>query len=138
MAQEFSVEAVLSVDDSHFGSAFKNAASSIKGLTKQTESATSSIKNIAAGIGVFKAVSAGVNLIRDSIGGAVKRIDTLNNANRVFKNMGFSAQDTQKAMDGLNDSIHGLPTSLDEGVQGMELLASSMGDVGKAQQVLVL
>lgn len=65
----------------------------------------------------------------------VSRFDTLNNANRTFKNMGFATTDTKKAMSGLNDSIMGLPTSLDQAVQGMELMAASTGDVQKGQKV---
>lgn len=65
----------------------------------------------------------------------VSRFDTLNNANRTFKNMGFATADTKKAMSGLNASIMGLPTSLDQAVQGMELMAASTGDVQKGQKV---
>ena len=113
----------------------KAADKSLDSVGKSAETATSSIVKIASGIGVFKAVSAGINLIKSSVDGAVSRIDTLNNANRVFQNMGFSTKDTKAAMDALNKSIKGMPTALNDGVQGMEMLASSMGDIGKAQQV---
>lgn len=113
----------------------KAADKSLDSVGKSAETATSSIVKIASGIGVFKAVSAGINLIKSSVDGAVSRIDTLNNANRVFQNMGFSTKDTKAAMDALNKSIKGMPTALNEGVQGVEMLASSMGDIGKAQQV---
>lgn len=113
----------------------KAADKSLDSVGKSAETATSSIVKIASGIGVFKAVSAGVDLIKSSVSGAVSRIDTLNNANRVFQNMGFSTKDTKAAMDALNKSIKGMPTALNDGVQGMEMLASSMGDIGKAQQV---
>lgn len=105
------------------------------GLGKNAESATKSIMGIAAGIGVFKVVSAGIDLIKNSVSGAVSRIDTLNNSSRVFQNMGYSTKDTKAAMDALTKSIQGMPTALDDGVQGVQMLASSVGDIGKSEQI---
>lgn len=77
----------------------------------------------------------GINMITSSIGSAIKRVDTLNNSARTFENMGFKAKDSSKAMDALNKSILGLPTSLDDGVRGMTALAATYGDVSKGQKV---
>lgn len=74
---------------------------------------------------VNKAISEMTSLV----GNAVSRVDTLNNASRTFENMGFAARNTTKMMAALQDSIHGLPTSLDEAVSGVELLAGATNDV---------
>ncbi|WP_461241133.1 tape measure protein [Paucilactobacillus sp. N302-9] len=112
-----------------------NADKSLNGVGKAAESATSSIMKIATGIGAVKVLTAGIDLIKSSVSGAVKRIDTLNNSSRVFQNMGYSTKDTKAAMDALTKSIQGMPTALDDGVQGVQLLASSVGDIGKSEQI---
>jgi hypothetical protein len=76
-----------------------------------------------------------ISALSESLGTAINRVDTLNNATRTFQNMGFSVDDTSKAMKALNASILGLPTSLDKAVQNMELLASSTNDIGKSQKI---
>lgn len=135
MAESYSVQAVLSAVDKNFSSTMRSGISNMDSLSKATETATSTIGKIAAGIGIFKAVSAAVNLVESSVGSAISRIDTLNNANRTFENMGFSASDTAKMMDGLQASIKGLPTPLDQAVSGVELLAASTNDIGKSQKI---
>ena len=76
-----------------------------------------------------------VGAVTNSVDAAIKRVDTLNNSSRVFKNMGFAAGDVDDAMSALNKSILGLPTSLDEAVSGTELLASSTSDIKGSQAI---
>lgn len=86
------------------------------------------VAGIAAAVGVFK-------LFEGAIGGAVRRVDTLNNSDKVFKNMGFSAGETKTMMDNLGKSIDGLPTPLNEAVQGVQMIASATGDLSGSQKV---
>lgn len=86
--------------------------------------------------GAFATVgSKAVNMVSDSLDGAISRIDTLNNSDRAFSNMGFSAEETKKAMDNLQGAIKGLPTGLDGAVKGVQLLAGSTEDVGKSVDI---
>lgn len=121
--------------------------SAMKQLKGETASATDSASSSVLGggksflkMGALAGIGAGVvtkalQTMGTMTTSIVSRFDTLNNANRTFKNMGFATTDTKKAMSGLNDSIMGLPTSLDQAVQGMELMAASTGDVQKGQKV---
>ncbi|MBG1272343.1 tape measure protein [Lactobacillus paracasei subsp. paracasei] len=121
--------------------------SAMKQLKGETASATDSASSSVLGggksflkMGALAGIGAGVvtkalQTMGSMTTSIVSRFDTLNNANRTFKNMGFATTDTKKAMSGLNDSILGLPTSLDQAVQGMELMAASTGDVQKGQKV---
>lgn len=121
--------------------------SAMKQLKGETASATDSASSSVLGggksflkMGALAGIGAGVvtkalQTMGSMTTSIVSRFDTLNNANRTFKNMGFATTDTKKAMSGLNDSIMGLPTSLDQAVQGMELMAASTGDVQKGQKV---
>jgi tape measure domain-containing protein len=80
------------------------------------------------------AIAVGVAIIKN-IGGAIKRVDTLNNSTRTFENLGFSTSQITSAMKNLDLSIRGLPTSLDEAVRGVTMIASATNDVGKSQKI---
>lgn len=100
------------------------------GLSKVASAAGTVLKTgiIAASVAIGAALVA-------NIGGAVRRIDTLNNSARTFENMGFDAGVAQAAMKNLDKSIKGLPTSLDDGVRGMTALAATYGDINKGQKI---
>ena len=100
------------------------------GLSKVASAAGTVLKTgiIAASVAIGAALVA-------NIGGAVKRIDTLNSSARTFENMGFDAGVAQAAMKNLDKSIKGLPTSLDDGVRGMTALAATYGDINKGQKI---
>ena len=95
---------------------------------------TSFVGNFLAS-GAMKIVSSGIGMITSSIDGAINRVDTLNNANRVFENMGFSAGETKQTMDSLKESINGLPTPLDSAIKGVQLIASSTNDLSKSEEI---
>lgn len=141
----------ISVDTSEVSRSIKGAVTDVKGMTSSFDGvkksspfkalgtaaagfAKSLAKGATVGLG-FKAVSGAVNLVSSSVSGAISRIDTLNNSNKVFQNMSFSAKDTEKMMSALNKSITGLPTTLDSAVQGVQMLAASTGDIGKSEKV---
>ena len=74
-----------------------------------------------------------IGLVSSSIGGAVRRVDTLNNAARVFRAMGQSGEQVSLSMKQLEADIKGLPTSLDEAVRGVQrLVAVSGSKIGRA------
>jgi tape measure domain-containing protein len=74
-------------------------------------------------VGVVGAIAA----ITASIPGAVKRIDTLNNAPKILRNLGYAANDSEAAMKKLDLGIRGLPTSLDEATSSLVAIASASG-----------
>lgn len=93
-----------------------------------------SIAAFGAIAGVAQSVTTkAIDSISASISTAVKRVDTLNNSSRVFDNMGFAANDVKVSMDGLKQSILGLPTPLDQAVRGMQMIASTTPDIKRAQ-----
>lgn len=73
--------------------------------------------------------------ISNSVGSAVRRVDTLNNSARTFENMGVASADSARAMAALESSIKGLPTPLDSAVRGMTSLTATYGDINKGQKV---
>ncbi|MGV3085172.1 tape measure protein [Enterococcus dispar] len=95
---------------------------------------TSFVGNFLAS-GATRIISKGLGMISSSVDGAINRVDTLNNSNRVFENMGFRAGETKKAMKNLEKSISGLPTPLDSAVQGMTALTATYDDIDLGQKV---
>lgn len=146
MAQEFSVEAVLSAVDKSFSKTMNEAVNSVYKLGQETGKATSGVTkgtgqmksgflDMAGAFGAVQIAGKAINVVSDAVSGAVSRIDTLNNSSRVFENMGYSASQTSSMMKNLENSIKGLPTTLDSAVKGVQLLASTTGDLDRAQQV---
>ena len=89
----------------------------------------------AASAVAFKAIDTISRTLTDSLSGAIRRVDTLNNSNRTFANMGFAADVTKKAINDLDQSIRGLPTPLDQAIRGMTSLAATYGDVQLGQKM---
>lgn len=130
--ETYSVKAVLSAVDSNFLSTMKSASSSLSGIQSASESAKSSIMKIASGIGVFKALSAGANMLTSSVSGAVDRYDTLTKYPKVLTNLGYSTQQANKSTVKLKEGIQGLPTALDDVVKTSQRLTVLTGNLDKS------
>ncbi|WP_429975983.1 tape measure protein [Enterococcus sp. DIV0086] len=134
------------LDESGFSQGLNSAVKKLQGFDGEVDRTgqkggrslgtiwTSFVGNFLAS-GATKIISKGIGLITSNIDGAINRVDTLNNANRVFENMGFSAGETAKTMNNLQKSIKGLPTPLDGAVSNVQMLASSTRDLGKSEQI---
>lgn len=125
----------INADDKNASKTFDKIDKALGGLPQKANKVTGSFKGMLTAILSSKAIVAVFNTIKSSLDGAIKRFDTLQNAGKVFENMGFEAGETKTMMDNLNKSIDGLPTPLDEAVQGVQTLASSTGDLGKSEEV---
>lgn len=124
---------VISVDVE--GKEVKGLNSDLDQLEGKSSKASGGIKQMATAFGLVKIAGAAMNILKSSMDGAIKRLDTLNNADRVFSNMGFSANETKATMANLKKSIQGLPTPLDGAVKGVQLLASSTNNLGKSEKI---
>ncbi len=137
------IELIAKIDTSQYKQGAREIEKTNQDVKKSTEDATDTsgrswvkmgaVMGAVAGamqVAITKAFSA----ISNSVGSAVKRVDTLNNSSRTFENMGFKAADVKQAMKALDKSIRGLPTPLDEAVRGMTKIAASTNDLGKSQK----
>lgn len=145
MTESYSVKAILSAVD-NMTPVFQNisnAASKLKGsiqgstsgADKPVQNLNNTFKETAKAIGAMQIASKAIGAITNSVGDAVNRMDTLNNATRTFTNMGFNSSQITSAMAGLKNSIMGLPTPLDQAVKGVQMIAASTGNLGKSQKV---
>lgn len=77
-------------------------------------------------------VTAGFHAVTASVGDAIKRLDTLKAYPNVMAGLGFSADDSKKSLDMLNEGILGLPTSLDQIVRSTQQLATVSPNLASA------
>ncbi|MBO6405029.1 tape measure protein, partial [Enterococcus faecalis] len=149
--ESYSVEAILTATDRTFSSTMSSAERSMAGVNKQSgelgdgldKSTTKgnqlgkSILSIGAGVGAVKLVSTAVNMVKDSVEGAINRFDTLNKYPVVMKALGYSTEDVDRSMNKLSDGIDGLPTSLDEIVASTQQLSISTGSLSKGTDTAI-
>jgi tape measure domain-containing protein len=135
--ESYTVEAILSAVDKNFTSTIGKAEDSMSGLDNNTKKATTSIMDVAKGIGVFKLIDKGIGLVTSSVSGAIDRFDTLNKYPVVMQALGYSADQVDSSMNKLTKGIDGLPTSLDEIVSNTQQLAISTGDLDKGTDTAI-
>lgn len=117
------------------GKSTTSGAKAVKSLGKVTSGLGSMITGIgkvvgSVGLGALLTVgNKAFGAVSNNLDGAIKRIDTLANSTRAFENMGFSADNTAKAMKNISKAIEGLPTALNDSVSNVQLLAASTGDL---------
>lgn len=105
----------------------KNTKNGIEGLTKSMVIST----------GVTKVLSAGFNMISNSMDDAISRYDTMNNFPRVMQNLGIATEDSQKSIDKMSEALMGLPTTLDQGAMAVQRFTSANGDIDKSTDLFL-
>lgn len=73
--------------------------------------------------------------ISANLGGAVQRADQLYAFPKVMANMGYSAEEADKQINRISDSLDGLPTATDDIVRMVQGLAPLTGDVKEATDI---
>ena len=141
MAQEMSIEAILSAVDQNFTKTMEAAVDSLSKVVGQsnqtasaTTSATSSVKNLATSLGLVAVAGKAFSVVKDSIGGAIDRFDTLNKYPVVMDALGYSARDVAKSSKLMQKGIDGLPTSLQDITSVAQQLAPLTGSATKASK----
>lgn len=104
------------------GSSFDNTSNKVNSFTNTMLGTT-------AGIAAIKAVSAAVDIITNSVSGAIDRFDTLNKYPVVMESLGYSADEVSESMDKMSDGIDGLPTTLDDIVNNVQRMTIATGDL---------
>lgn len=74
-------------------------------------------------------------LLGSQLNSAFARIDTLNNATKMFTAMGYATDAVNSSMGTLKGYLNGLPTSLDSAVSGVQLLSASFGGIEKGTKI---
>lgn len=90
---------------------------------------TQKLGDIVSGLGVFKILEKGFEMVAASMDRAISRYDTLTKFPRVLENMGFSAEASAAATKKLADGVQGLPTALDDVVSTAQRLTVLTGNL---------
>ena len=99
---------------------------------KQTTSLKFSLLDLAKSALVVKTLSAGFDMLKNSVDRAVDRFDTLTIYPRTMDALGFSTGQVDRSMRKLDQGISGLPTTLNDIVSSTQRIASVTGDLDKA------
>lgn len=135
---EVGLTAVLRAYDNGFSKGLSNARKGLEGLTTATNhTGMSAIKFGALFGAASKVASSALGVVKDSLGGAISRFDTLNKYPIVMKALGYSTRDVAKSSKILQKGIDGLPTSLDEITASAQQLGPLTGSAKKAAQSAV-
>lgn len=127
------------LDDGTVAKGVANIDKQLGGLAGAGKRAAVGMKEIATSLGLIALASKAINMVKQSIDGAISRYDTLNNFPRVLQLMGFDAKQSKKAIDELSDGIDGLPTTLDSVAKTTQRLALMTGDLkGATKTTLAL
>lgn len=109
-----------------------NIGDKIGGIDKSAQTASISVGSLVKSIGLVALASKGIDMIKNSLDGAISRYDTLNNFPRVLQLMGFDAEESEAAISKLSDGISGLPTTLDSVASTAQQIAMMTGDLDGA------
>ena len=145
MSDSMSVRAVLSAYDENFSSTLEEAIRSINKFDNQTMASSQAVSDSGSRISnTFKSMVGAVSavavagkawdIVKDSMGGAIERFDTLNKYPVVMKALNYSTQDVAKSTSILAKGIDGLPTSLQDVTSVAQQLAPLTGSAKKASQ----
>lgn len=145
MSDSMSVRAVLSAYDENFSSTLEEAIRSINKFDNQTMASSQAVSDSGSRISnTFKSMVGAIStvavagkawdVVKDSMGGAIERFDTLNKYPVVMKALNYSTQDVAKSTSILAKGIDGLPTSLQDVTSVAQQLAPLTGSAKKASQ----
>lgn len=106
-----------------------------KGLSDGVARGAGGLAKSGAIIGVFSAVTTkAMDVISSSVGGAVSRLDTLNNYPRVMQALGYSAEESQASISRMSEHLTGLPTALNDMTSTVQGISAITGDLSKATE----
>src|SRR5690625_4640711 len=127
------------LDDKQVGGGIKKVEGRLSGIAGAAKRGIASVGKLATALGVVALAYKGIDMVKQSLDGAIDRYDTLNNFPRVMEQIGFDAETSQKAIDKLSDGIQGLPTRLDEVASTAQNIAVMTNDLdGAVETTLAL
>jgi len=125
-------------------SAYVALTTKMPGVSKDIKQAlggvdmSSAMKPLNAGIAgavgglVATVASKAMSTISSAVGGAISRVDTMNNFPKVMQNFGYSSEEAADSIQVMSDRLMGLPTSLNSMVGMVQQLAPLTGGLAEA------
>lgn len=123
----------LTFDGKDVKASLSKVESEVEKSGKTTGSKWGSTWAVAAGNLIAKGVSKVASMVTSTMGTAIKRLDTLNNFPKVMTSLGYSADEADKSLSTMNNSLDALPTTLDSMASDVQKLAASMGNLADGE-----
>ena len=120
------------LDDSKVSGGVKKVEGRLSGIASTAKRGLATVGKLAGALGLVGLAYKGIDMVKNSLDGAIDRYDTLNQFPRVMALMGFDAEESEKAINKLSDGIQGLPTRLDEVAATAQSIAIMTGDLDGA------
>lgn len=120
------------LDDSKVSGGVRRVEGRLSSIAGSAKRGIATVGKLAGALGLVGLAYKGIDMVKKSLDGAIDRYDTLNNFPRVMAQIGFDAEDSQKAIKKLSDGIQGLPTRLDEVASTTQRIAVMTGDLDLA------
>lgn len=114
------------------GKGVKNTEDGLKSVGNESQKASGNIKKLATSLGLVALGAAAFKVLKNSMDDAIARFDTMKNFPKVMEQVGFSAEDSERAINKLSDGIEGLPTKLEDVTSTAQKLAVMTGDLDGA------
>lgn len=145
MAETYTVEAKLIADINDYSSKLSQAAKQMGGFSNDTAKSNKTagasfgeiVKGSLVGSAALGVISSALGTVKNSVGSAVNRFDTLTAYPKIMKQMGFSTQDTNKSIDVLKKGIDGLPTSLQDISKSSQSFAILTGSASSGAETAI-
>lgn len=135
--ESYSVEAVLKASGANkFSNDFKNATKHVQGLDRSTDKAGLTIGKLLGAVGVTAAVAKGFQLVRNSVDLAFKRIDTMEQFERVMTTMTGSTEKANEVLEETNQAVLGTAYGLDIGANAVQNFVTSNMEVDTATDTI--
>lgn len=132
------LQVLITANTNNLQKEIKKTQQSISNLSKSANKSSSSLTSSFIKAGIFtKALSVAVNAVTNSLGGAVSRLDTLNNYSKVMGNLGIGAEDADASITYLSEKLKGLPTTLDSASLSVQRFASANGNVKASTEMFL-
>lgn len=110
----------------------KDYESRLKSMEGKTKSFGTQLKSLLSAVGITKAVSAGFNAMKSSIGSAMDRIDTMDQFTRTMTTMTGSSKIAEQALVKIKDTVTGTAYGLDVAAQSCQKFVTSGMSMDKA------
>lgn len=121
-------DAIKGVD----GKPLKDTKENMNEFNAEATKGQKTVKDFVIALGLVKVASMAFNVLKDSMSSAIDRFDTLEKFPRVLQSMGFEAQQSERAMERMSNSIEGLPTTLNDMVGLTQKFVNITGDLDKS------
>lgn len=110
----------------------KDYESRLKSMEGKTKSFGTQLKSLLSAVGITKAVSAGFNAMKSSIGSAMDRIDTMVQFTRTMTTMTGSSKIAEQALAKIKETVTGTAYGLDVAAQSCQKFVTSGMSMDKA------